>query len=234
LSETRVDPRILRGMEKQLNLREQRLSAGEKSIGWKVGFGAPASMKSLEIDAPLVGFLTDGILLSSDSVASIARWAKTAVEPEVAIHLGKDVYGSLDRETARTAVASLGPAIELADVNFPPTDIEAILEGNIYNRRLILGRPDPARAGCRLDGLTGRVYRDGVETASTTDLQAITGDFIDIVRHVADLLSVFGQKLCAGDIIIAGSIVPPILSTTNEEIRFFLDPIDSISVNLVV
>jgi 2-keto-4-pentenoate hydratase len=78
------------------------------------------------------------------------------------------------------------------------------------------------------------VYRDGVETASTIDLQSLTGDFIDIVRHVADLLSVFGEKLRAGDIIIAGSIVPPIMSTTNEEIRFFLDPVDSISVNLVV
>jgi 2-keto-4-pentenoate hydratase len=221
-------------MEKQLKLREQRLSAGEKSIGWKVGFGAPASLKSLGIDAPLVGFLTDGILVSSNSETSIAGWTKTAVEPEVAIHIGQDVLEDSDRAIARTAVASLGPAIELADVNFPPTDIEAILAGNIYNRRLILGRSDPSRAGCALEGLTGRVYRDGVETASTIDLQSLTGDFIDIVRHVADLLSVFGEKLRAGDIIIAGSIVPPIMSTTNEEIRFFLDPVDSISVNLVV
>lgn len=234
MSAALTDPRILRGMEAQLKIRQERLAAGEKPIGWKVGFGAPASLEMLGIDAPLVGFMTDQSLLPSGVQVSIKDWTKTAVEPETTVYLGKDVEAGSDRDSARSAIASLGPAIELADVDFPPKEVEAVLIANIYHRRVILGKADASRAGCVLDGLTGRIYRDGVETATTSDLQAITGDFVEIVRHVADLLALFGERLRAGDLIITGSIVPPVLSTTDEEVRFFLDPIDSISVNVTV
>src|SRR5574342_1257469 len=103
------DPRILRGMEKQLRLRQERLSAGEKRIGWKVGFGAPAALERLGLAAPLVGFLTDKILLPSNTTVSIEGWTKPAMEPEIAIYLGVDLTGDTDRETARAAIASLGP-----------------------------------------------------------------------------------------------------------------------------
>jgi 2-keto-4-pentenoate hydratase len=221
-------------MQAQLELREKRLSAGEKSIGWKVGFGAPASLEALKIDAPLVGFLTDAILIPSGGVVSIDGWTKPLVEPEIAVHLAQDLQGSLDRQTVREAVAGVSPAIELADVHFPPDDVEAILVGNIYNRNLILGPSDASCAGCVLDGLTGRIYREGVETASTKQFQALTGEPLAIIAHVAELLAVFGQKLSAGDVIILGSIVPPIFTTTTEEVRFWLDPLESISVKLVV
>ena len=46
------DPRIAQGMRRQAKLRQQRLQAGAKRIGWKVGFGAPAAMQKLEL-API-------------------------------------------------------------------------------------------------------------------------------------------------------------------------------------
>jgi quercetin dioxygenase-like cupin family protein len=50
-----IDDRIPVGMREQLARRDER---GERQIGWKVGFGAPAAMEMLKIDRPLVGFLT--------------------------------------------------------------------------------------------------------------------------------------------------------------------------------
>lgn len=92
-------------------------------------------------------------------------------------------------------MASLGPAIELADVNFPPDDVESILAGNIYNRHVILGQTDSSRAGCNLNGLIGRISYNTEELPSITDLQAFTGDMIDIVSHVAALLFTLGERL---------------------------------------
>ena len=224
------DPRILRGMKKQLKLRQDRMSAGEKSIGWKVGFGAPTSLESLRLDGPLVGFLTDKVLLPSDVSASIEGWTKPAMEPEIAVSMGKGLTGGSDRETTRTAIASLGPVIELADVYFPPDDVEAILADNIYNRHVILGRLDSSRAGCNLDGLIGRITRNAIEMLPVTDFQALTGDLIDIVTRVANTLSVFGETLHAGDMIITGSIVPPLWVEPKETITYSLEPIDSVSV----
>lgn len=226
------DSRILRGMDKLLKLRQGRLDAGEKSIGWKVGFGAPASLEALRLDAPLVGFLTDKVLLDSGSALSIAGWTKPAAEPEIAVYLNRDLPGVSDRETIQAAISAIGPAIEIADVHFPPNDVEAILAGNIYNRHVILGKSDNSRAGCTLDGLVGRIYRNGQEIATVTDLQVLTGNFIGIVQHVANLLASLGQMLRSGDVIITGSIVPPLWIERDEEIRFDLDPIDKLTIRL--
>ena len=48
------------------------------------------------------------------------------------------------------------------------------------------------------------------KVAETTDPQAMTGDLIEIVRHVAGLLAAFGERLRSGDIIITGSTVPAV------------------------
>jgi len=232
MNESMDDPRIFRGMEKQLQLRQDRLNAGEKSIGWKVGFGAPAALERLHLDAPLIGFLTNKTLLPSNAMVSIEGWTKPAVEPEIAIYIGKDMTEAPDRERTRMAIASIGPAIELADVEFPPDNVELILAGNIYNRHVILGQADTSRAGCVLDGLVARIYRNGNEIVTTTDFQALTGDIIDIIGHVAALLSAMGKRLRAGEVIIMGSIIPPLWIESSEEIRYHLDPIDMIAVNI--
>jgi len=225
------DPRILRGMEKQLKLRQDRLNAGEKHIGWKVGFGAPLSMQKLRLERPLVGFLTDKVLLPSASSVSIAGWTKPAMEPEVAVHMGKDLLAGAGLETTRDAIASLGPAIEVADVHFMPEDVEVILADNIFNRNVILGKADSSRAGGQMSGLTGFVSHNDEALPPVTDLQALTGDIVELVMHVANTLSVFGETLRAGDVIITGSIVPPLSVVANDFVSYRLEPMDMLSVN---
>jgi len=224
------DPRISRGMAAQLRRRRELLDSGHKPLGWKLAFGGPAAMERLRINAPLVGFLMNNALLSSGSTLSISGWKKPATEPEIAVHLGRDLPAGADRNLAIAAIAALGPAIEVADVDHPSDDVEGTLACNIYQRHVILGRNDATRAGGMLDGLSGRVLRSGAEIANTTDLQALTGQLIDIVRHVANLLAVFGETLQAGQIIIAGSIIPPIWVEPGEEIVFELSPVDTISI----
>ena len=226
------DPRIARGMSAQLARRRERLAAGDRPLGWKVGFGAPAAMSMLRIDAPLVGFLTTSRLLESGATASLTSFVKPLAEPEIAVHMGADLPGGGDLAAAAAAVGALGPAIELADLNPPPDDVEAILAGNIYHRHVLVGPGDPARAGCKVDGLTGRVFRGGAEAARTSDPQANTGKLVVIVRHVADLLEALGERLRAGEIIITGSIVAPLFLEPKEAgVSYELDPIGGVSVH---
>lgn len=227
------DPRIARGMTAQLARWREQLNAGEMALGWKVGFGAPAAMERLGIKAPLVGFLTGNALVPSGTTLSLAGWKKPVAEPEIAVHIGRDLPGGSDLDAARAAISGLGPAIELADVDRPPDDVEAILAGNIYQRNVILGPRDASRAGGVLAGLKGRIFRNGVEVANTSDPQAMTGELIGIVRHVADLLEACGERLRAGQIIITGSIVPPLWIEAGEEVVFNLDPIGAVSIRFV-
>src|SRR6185436_10673362 len=208
----------------------ERVKAGEKPIGWKVGFGAPAAMETLRITAPLIGHLTDRARLEPASKVSLAGWSKAAAEAEIAVFMGKDLPGGANRDAAKNAIAGIAPAIELADVDFPPDDVEAILKGNIYQRHVLLGACDRTRARCVLDGLTATVARNGNEIARTADTQEATGDIVDIVRQVADMLGAFGERLRAGQVVMTGSITPPLWVEPGEEILFNLDPVGSVSV----
>jgi 2-keto-4-pentenoate hydratase len=224
------DPRISRGMAAQLAHRRELLRAGEKPLGWKLAFGGPAAMDRLRTKAPLVGYLMQSAAVPPGATLSVLNWKKPAAEPEIAVHLGKGLPADSGRRAAMDAIVGLGPAIEVADVDHPSGDVEGTLARNIYQRHVILGRNDVTRAGGILSGLTCRVLRNGTEIVSTSDLQALTGELLDIVRHVADLLAVFGETLQAGQIIIAGSIIPPIWIEPGEDIIFSLTPGDTISI----
>ena len=70
------DPRIVRGMDAQLELRRRRLRAGEAPLGWKVGFAAPAMLERLGISGPLVGFLLRSARVRSGTSVSFDGWSK--------------------------------------------------------------------------------------------------------------------------------------------------------------
>jgi 2-keto-4-pentenoate hydratase len=231
MSQAWDDPRIKSGMQQQLRCRREFLAAGKKPLGWKLAFGGPAALERLRINVPLVGFLMADAVVVSGSTISFAGWKKPAAEPELTVYLGKDLAPSADRQTIKDAIAGLGAAIEVADVDHPSDDVEGTLARNIYQRHVILGNCDATRAGGNLSGLNARVLRNGAEMADTSDLEALTGELITIVGHVANLLAHFGETLRAGEIIIAGSITPPIWVEPGETIGFHLEPLQPISIN---
>lgn len=222
------DRRIVDGMDRQLGLRQLEIIGGDEPVGWKVGFGSVGAMEKLGTEAPLVGFLMKSAMLPNETTVCVADWLNPAVEAEIAVFLGDDVLPGADRQTARAAVSAIAPAIELVDVNLvtDETTVEAILKANVFNRHVILGKPDFTRAGCVLEGMEGHIIREGHETETVTELEALTGDLLDIVRHVADVLGAFGKKLRAGEFLIMGSIVPPMWIEHAETIRYRLHPLE--------
>jgi len=224
------DERIARGMRAQLAQRAARIASGEAAIGWKVGFGAPAAMQAFGITAPLVGYLMQSGRLESGATASLAEWTKPVAEPEIAVHIGHDLAGGGDLAAAAAAIVGISPAIELADLDQPPKEVEAILAGNIYQRHVLLGPRDDTRVGGHIAGLSGRLFRRGAEVARADELEANTGQLIGIVRHVADVLAECSERLRAGSFIICGSVVPPLFIEPDEtEVTFVLDPIGSVT-----
>jgi 2-keto-4-pentenoate hydratase len=209
-AELAADPRVRRGMERQLAERRRLIEAGGEPLGWKLGFGAPAAMEKLRTGAPLVGFLMrDGLVESGASVA-VGAWTNPAIEPEVAVTVGPDA-----------SIAAVGPAFELADVDPPPEEVEEILAGNIFQRHVVLGPSGPSLAGAT------------AHVPDPVDPQDLTGPIGPLVRHVADFLSAFGESLAEGDIVICGSVVPPIQTGPGRSHDYELRPIGSVSVRLV-
>jgi 2-keto-4-pentenoate hydratase len=222
------DPRIERGLLAQLTGRRRRLEDGETSLGWKLGMGVPAAMERLGTRAPLVGYLLGSGLVESDAVVEIGAWRNPKLEPEIAAHMGADLPGYASRDDAAAAIAGLGVAIELVDLDAAESDPEAILAANIYQRHVLLG---PARDGVPASSVSARILVGGSEQASADDATAATGDPIDLVRHVAATLAGAGETLRAGEVVICGSVVPALDISPGDEVEVVLDPLGSLTVS---
>jgi 2-keto-4-pentenoate hydratase len=226
------NPLIRKGLTEQLATRRARIANGEKPLGWKVGFGAPASLQKLGLEAPLIGYLMQRGLLLSGSTLSLKDYAKPVAEPEIAVRMARDLTAGSTPDATVAAIKEILPAIEIADLDPPPTadTLDKVLAGDIYQRHVILcGNTQP---GASVRGLTSRVIRRGEEAHRTSDPEALTGKLVDIVAHVADTLEAFGEQLKAGDIIITGSITPPLMLEPDETaLTHAIDPIGEVSVS---
>lgn len=213
--------RLARGLRAQMQRRRKVLAVGAAPVGWKIGFNLAAVQERLGLEAPVIGFLTSEGLLEPDATHPAGGLA----ECEVAIHLGADVEPGATREEAIAAVAALGPAIEVADIPDLELGIETILEGNVFHRAVAFGEPVP---GATLAGVTARVLLDG-EARGSCDALAATGDPAAIVAHVAELAGVAGERLRAGERIIAGAMPPLLVPEPGQRVELDLGPLGSVA-----
>lgn len=176
-------------------------------VGWKVGFGAPAALQRLGLTAPLVAPLPAERVIDSGTTVDVADWTQPLIEFEVAIWVGR----------------GLGAAIELADLEFPPDDVERILAAGIYHRHSILGPPRRQS----LDGVSARISCNGEEVAAADDLTALTGTHEDILAAVREAA---GRELHEGEVVIAGSVVAPLPLAPGQRWHFDLGALGALSV----
>jgi len=221
------DPAVREGTRRMLAQRNILLESGETMAGWKLAFGAPRWLERFGLDGPVVGYLPASNVREPGASVSCEGWTMAVAEPEIAVYLGRDIE---DADRVTEAIAGLGPAIELADVDSPPDDLSEVLEGNIFHRAVVLGRPDSSRVD--LTGMLGRVSKNGSEIAVPTDLESLTGNLVAILGHTARLLETSGERLRAGEVVIMGSVVPPIAVEPGDRVEFELTPLPPISVTV--
>lgn len=212
------DPRVGAGMERLLARRAELLAAGARPLGWKLAFGTEAAMETLGLSGPLVGFLTDATAVASGGEVAVGSWSAPKLEPEIAIHLGPGGAG----------ITAIGPAIELADADRPPTETEEVLAGDIYHRGVVLGEPVP-----RPDGLIAvTIERNGERFAATEDAEATLGRLEDLADYVPEYLAHFGVETREGEVIISGSTVPLIDVAPGETWTSRVEGLGTIEVSL--
>jgi len=217
---------VAAGMRAQGRLLQERLDAGATLAGWKIGFVSPAAMERLGIEAPLVGFVVS--VLDAGSTVSLEGWTKPAFEPEIAIHLGRDLGPGATRDEAAAAISAIGPAIELADLDLPLDDVEGIVGGNVFQRHVVVGPADSNRRGGDLSGIDVHVLRNGTEVGATADPEAVTGSLVDLTVHTADWLAAAGYQLRAGQVIMAGAVIPVLWPEPGDRIEYQCRPMGTL------
>jgi 2-keto-4-pentenoate hydratase len=201
---------LQRGMQAQLAEWRDSVQVRGLRLGWKIGFNDHASQQRMGIAAPVLGFLRRDRLLVSGDIFRMPAHGVIKAEVEVAIRLGRDVAAGASVAEAEAAIAALAPAIEVVDVTRPLDGIEALLRGNLYQAAVLIGPEQDAVPSAPRQSIHARLHVDGQPAGESEPLR-LPHRFGELARLAAETLGRHGERLAAGDWIICGAIVEPVV-----------------------
>lgn len=205
----------------QSAVADLRCSRGERIIGYKIGCTSPKIREQFGINHCVTGRLYDTEKRSSGAEISRAKFAKLAIEGELAVELSHEpsVADFIESEIP-ACVARVFPVIELHNLVWRGGKPSAgeLIANNAIHAGFVAGegvRPEDAVAEASLeifadDRLLDECAGPSLIGTIRTSLQWLMG----IVRDR-------GERLRAGQIILTGSI--PSLIPINENCRIRVD-----------
>lgn len=152
------------------------------------------------------GYILRSRIFASGTTVALPGTCAYALEPELCLVLGAPLAGSVDRETARAAVAAVAPACEINQARVPPDAADAVrLADGTGNWGIVVGPPNPAAvAGDGLSATAVRVF-NGQTEVGRSPMQPDMDDPFASLASLSRLLAVHGRSLHPGDHVITGS-----------------------------
>lgn len=182
---------------------QRRLARGERRIGIKMGLTSRAKMVQVGVNEPVWGRLTNAMLAEEGGFISRARFIHPRAEPEIAFLMKRTLVGEVTLAEALAAVEAIAPAIEIIDSRYRDFKfaLPDVVADNSSSSALVVGpwgKPDidMANLGMILE-CDGRAVQIGSSAA-------ILGHPLRSLVMAAKVVARAGEKLEAGDIVLAG------------------------------
>lgn len=189
-----------------VNIR-QRLDAGAKIAGHKVGLASEAMQKMMNVDEPDYGHLLDDMQYFEKTPIDRSRLCFPRVEVEVGFILGADLPGEgCSREDVEAAIEWVVPSIELIDSRIKDWKITLpdTIADNASSCGWILGEQRVKLADIDTGNIDASLTRNG-EVVAQGNSSAVLGHPLTAVSWLANTVSRFGVRLRKGDVILPGT-----------------------------
>lgn len=206
--------------------------------GFKIGATAQRMQQYLGLSGPAAGFIAASGLLPDGAALPFDQLLRPGVECELAVRLGRDLPPSqCSQADAADAVTELVAAIEVVENRYEDIvqlGTPTLIADQVYHRAAVLGhaRVEPWRS-LDIDALTGRISVNGGHCGEgrATDL---LGHPLNSLAWLAGspVAAAFGG-LKAGQVIMLGSVTPPIWLTGPSTITVEFPPLPPVTVRLV-
>lgn len=210
LTTTYSDITIEDAYQISLRMLENRIAAGEKVIGKKIGVTSKAVMNFLNVYQPDFGFMTDAMRYDGEMPIS-----KTLIQPkaegELAFILKKDLSGpGVSNADVLAATEAVVPCFEVVDSRIENWQIK--IQDTVADNAscgLFTINESAAIDPRKIDLATvGMVVEKNGKVISTGAGAAALASPVNCVAWLANTLGQFGISLKAGDVILSGSLVP--------------------------
>jgi len=204
-----------------------------RAPGYKIGLTSKRMQQMCRIDTPIAGVVLPGRVHESGAVLERSRYGRLGLEFEIAVRMGRDLPPSgapFTREAVAAAVDAVAPAVEIVDdrqCDYKTLEVLSLVADNSWNEGLVHGAfvtQWPA-----LETAEGVVELDGVAVD-----RGLGGDVLghpfEPLTWLANHLAQTGGGLCAGDIVMTGSLVTTRFPPVPGRFRFAVSGLGAVEV----
>lgn len=212
--------------------RSRREETGARVIGRKIGLTSKAMQDATGITEPDYGIIFADQVHRSGETLEHARWSNVRVEVELAFVLHSPLEGEgLTLEQVLEATETVVPALEILDSHF-----------ELAGRTIVDTISDNAALGAIVIGVTeigphdrdlswvGALCLVNDEVVETGVSGGVLGNPAHGVAWLAGKLAQHGDRLEAGELILAGSFTRPVWVQPGDRVRVEYDRLGAIEV----
>lgn len=180
-------------------------------VGYKAAATSSAARQALGLTEPVLGVLTEGMLIGDGATVAIDDGARLIFELDLLARVGPDGFDAVtDRVSALAAIDAFVPFIELGDLMTPegvPVTGPLLQAMNAGARSGVMGTPVPRWDMTEDDVavIAGTLALDGAVVAEAP-ATALLGHPLDAVLWIANAAKARGMTLKPGDLLSLGSM----------------------------
>ncbi len=213
---------------------ELHMATGARHIGHKIGLTSRAMQMASKITEPDYGHLLDTMIYRDGAQIAANKFLKPRLEVELAFVMGEDLEGpGAQIHDVMRAAEFVTPAMEIIDYRTEvPRAITDTIADNAASGGMVIGGRTirPFDADIRWVGAT--LSKNGIIEESGVSA-AIMGHPAAGVAWLVNKLSVVGEKLRKGQIVLAGSFTRPVDVAAGDVIHADYGPLGAIGVSFV-
>lgn len=214
-----------------------RLSGAQPPAGFKIGATSRRMQEYLGLPGPLAGFIAETGLHGSGSTLSFASFLHVGVECELAVVLAQDLApGPCSHAQAAEAVGELMAGIEVVQNRYGPLDVlgtPTLVADQVYHAGAVLGAPYPGWRGLDLCSLAGSLSVDGQERGAGSGADLLGNPIAALAWLAASEEAAAFGGLRAGQVVMLGSVCPPIWLDGPAEITVQFTSLPTVALSLV-
>lgn len=212
-----------------------RMVGAERTAGFKIGATGRRMQDYLGLSTPAAGFMQAADLHCSGAVLPLAGRIGIGVECELAVRLGRDLPpGPCTAPRAAEAVAAVMAGIEIVQNrygDFASVGTPALIADQMFHLAAVIGE-GRGLEGLDLPALKGRIEVNGAAAGEGVGAELL-GDPLECLAWLAasPVAAAFGG-LRAGQVVMLGSVTPPVWLDGAAEVRVSFPLLADVRVSL--
>jgi len=188
--------------------------------GYKIGLTALKLQQMMKTDEPTEGEVLSVRRFDAPYSVSLSDYGRLGIESEICVVLGTDLKSGSTRADVSANLSAISAAYELIDdraADYGAINALSLIADNSWNAAVVLG--DPGSGDLDLSARKGVLSCNENVVGEGTTADAI-GHTLDMVVWLAQHLGKRGKYLRAGELVMTGSLIPPVFPKAGETYVF--------------